>query len=356
MVKEANRFVPFFNAAIQGASKTIRSFKNDKLGFTARAMMAATIPSLIQDMFYLFFADDDDREEFLEIPQYERDKYWFFKIGKTWAKLPKPFSIGLAFGTIPEMIIEDIYKAAKGKKNEKALSQLKEVLFSLFDSFTPVQNIGTVIPPLLKAGIEAKSNHSFFTGRNLYPEYMKRMPAYMRYTKNTSNAAKLIGKVGISPAIIDNTIRTLGGTAATDFVSIFGNGKSGYPKDIADKIGFAGITARKPTGNNSRSVNTFYKEYGDAQKLYNEWNAIKKENTKYGAEFFRKNKKEIQNYNKLKNTYNIITAKRKLIETVANSKLSDKDKRERIEKLESSMTKAAREILIKQNNPIAKTS
>ncbi|MDR3243662.1 MAG: hypothetical protein LBT79_02815 [Elusimicrobiota bacterium] len=53
---------------------------------------------------------------------------------------------------------------------------------------------------------------------------------------------------------------------------------------------------------------------------------------------------------------NIITEQRKLIETITNSRWSDKDKRERIEKLENSMTKAAREALIKQNNPIVKVS
>ncbi|MGH7470111.1 MAG: hypothetical protein ACRENP_19370 [Longimicrobiales bacterium] len=52
-----------------------RAFKADPVGTSLRATSMITVPSVIE---YLVYLDDP---EYFEIPQWQRDLFWVFKVG-----------------------------------------------------------------------------------------------------------------------------------------------------------------------------------------------------------------------------------------------------------------------------------
>jgi hypothetical protein len=100
--KSINRYVPFFNAAVQGTDKLIRAFKKNPKQVGTIAAMTITMPSVLLAGYYLYGAPDDERQEYLEHPQWIRDTHWIYKVGGKWMRAPKPFAPGYIFGTLPE--------------------------------------------------------------------------------------------------------------------------------------------------------------------------------------------------------------------------------------------------------------
>jgi hypothetical protein len=102
--------VAFWNAQLQGYDKTFRAIFNNPVRSSYRAFMAITVPSLLN--FY-FNKDDPD---YYDIPQYYRDLFWLIRAGTgedgkpIWIRIPKPFELGVVYGSIPERIAEWAYK------------------------------------------------------------------------------------------------------------------------------------------------------------------------------------------------------------------------------------------------------
>src|SRR5207253_2735319 len=69
-------------------------------GFMGRAAVGITLPSVL-----LHFANRDE-EGYAEIPQWQRDLFWLVKMGDHWIRIPKPFELGMVFGSIPERLLE----------------------------------------------------------------------------------------------------------------------------------------------------------------------------------------------------------------------------------------------------------
>ena len=93
----------FWNARLQGYDRLARSIKSNPVRFAARTFNAVTLPSLLE-----YFVNRDD-PEYWEIPQWQRDIFWLVKMGDdTWVRIPKPFELGLVFGTLPVRILSAI--------------------------------------------------------------------------------------------------------------------------------------------------------------------------------------------------------------------------------------------------------
>jgi hypothetical protein len=68
-LKSINRYVPFFNAGMQGADKLYRSMRDNPKATTMWAVGTITMPSLISYLVIICMAaPDDEREEYSEIP------------------------------------------------------------------------------------------------------------------------------------------------------------------------------------------------------------------------------------------------------------------------------------------------
>jgi hypothetical protein len=95
--------VPFLNARIQGIDRVIRGAKENPGTFAIRGAMLG-MASLA-----LYMANKD-REEYDDLPEWDKDIYWHFFTPAGHYRFPKPFEVGAIFGMLPERIGEAVSK------------------------------------------------------------------------------------------------------------------------------------------------------------------------------------------------------------------------------------------------------
>jgi hypothetical protein len=204
--KVINKYVPFFNAGMQGADKLVRTMKSNPVATTMWATATITMPSLLIAGYYLFGAPEEERKEYLEIPQWQKDMFWVFKKDGVWMRYPKPFSLGFIFGSVPERFLA--WTANEGIKDGAEF--WGDLVKGVVGSVSPIYDPSAAIPPLIKVAIEDITNYNFFQGRRIYPDWMDDLAPEERKTKGTSETAVEVGKLlGVSPAKVDNTLRGL---------------------------------------------------------------------------------------------------------------------------------------------------
>ena len=212
--------IPFFNAYIQGMDVLYRAASGADSSASvnraeARKMFwnrAATVLAL-STLYAMGKSDDDD---YNEMDLRTRDGNWVLGNG---VKLPVPTELGALFKVIPERAVE--YMRRQGTPEEQeAFEAVRTAAAYIFEQY-----VGRTvpIPQAAKPLLEAWTNHSFLTGRELEGIHQKGMLPHMRTASNTSELAIEIAKfaaeqvgVEVSPIMIDNALRGyLGSTAAT---------------------------------------------------------------------------------------------------------------------------------------------
>ena len=181
-----NQYIPFFNARIQGADKFLRMFRDDPTrlneNFRRLAMMSALRLTAIGMVLWWFNKDDD---EYQRMKDYEREKFWVFPakvFGRTF-KIPKPDTLGAAFVSIPEKIMDALYHTG----DPEVQNQIAAVVVDALDALLPLQMPenpfdpialfkvqSEILPVGAKVALEAGFNYSSFRkGQPLYPEWKK---------------------------------------------------------------------------------------------------------------------------------------------------------------------------------------
>lgn len=205
--EQANQHVGFFNAAVQGVDKMFRTyFKGGKVDKKAllRSLMYITIPSMLQMLYN--FDDDDRRKRYKNLPAWRKNTFWNFVIGKDGpiVSIPKPFEIGMIFGSLPERVMEYAYT-----RNKRVFDGVGT---SMLSSLTP-----EFYPNALMLVAEVKSNHSFFYQRPIVSEREKRFEPALQYGPYTAEWAKAAGNaLNISPRLLEYVAFSLGGGLAKE--------------------------------------------------------------------------------------------------------------------------------------------
>jgi len=206
--REANKVIAFFNAGLQGPDKLVRAFKEAPVRTTMKILMAITLPSIL-----LYMRNRKD-PRYEELPAWEKDLFWIILTKDKIYRIPKPFEVGLIFGSLFERVLkwveDDDPTALDGFAN------------SLVESLVPgIPPIPNAILPM----VEAMTNHSFFKGYAIVPDSQKYLAPWQQYSQYTSETAKLIGKaLNISPRIVENTIYG------------YGAGLAQYGVDVVDVV------------------------------------------------------------------------------------------------------------------------
>lgn len=178
----------FWNAQIQGYDKLARTFKLHPARSTTKALAYVTLPSVLEHMIY---RNDPD---YWEIPQWQRDLFWITKIGDQWIRIPKPFELGLVFGTIPQRILEWF-------EREDPEGMKHFVTETLKDQGERLLPVPTWLSPL----IDNYGNWSRFLNRPIVPRGLEGVEKERQATTRTSEVAKHLGRVlGYPPAKIDH--------------------------------------------------------------------------------------------------------------------------------------------------------
>jgi hypothetical protein len=184
-----NAITAFFNAQLQGVDKMRRNFKEDPKGSILRSLMYITLPSVL-----LYMVNRDD-PRWKEIPQWQKDLFWIIMTEDSIYRIPKPFEMGIIFGSVPERILEMI-----DNNDPSAMDGIGQTIIEgLSPSFVP-----TGLLPV----VENMTNYSLFYDKPLVGMAESKLPAGQQYTQFSSEISKLIGeKLDYSPAKIDNLIR-----------------------------------------------------------------------------------------------------------------------------------------------------
>lgn len=212
--------IPFFNAYIQGMDVLYRAASGkDSSSSVGRAQArrmfwsrAATV-MMLSSLYALGKGDDD--EEYNEMDLRTRDSNWILPGG---FKLPVPGELGALFKVIPERVVE--YMRRQGTPEEQtAWEATRTALGYIFEQY-----VGRTVPvpQAVKPLLEAWTNYSFFTGRELEGIYQKQQDPSMRRASNTSELAiaiaafarDVVGVDKISPILVDNALNGYFGSSA----------------------------------------------------------------------------------------------------------------------------------------------
>ena len=255
--KQANRIIAFMNATVQGMDKMRRQFIEKPLQTTLRAVISITLPSVL-----LFLANHDD-DRYKELPQWQKDLFWIILTENNIYRIPKPFEMGILFGSVPERVLAWILE-----NDPKAFDGIGE---TISEAALP-----GYIPTAMIPIIEAFANKSYFTGRPIVPQREEKLEPRYQYGPYTTETAKSIGNIlNLSPRMIENFIR--GYTGGLGMYSIK------FAEGIGEVTGIMGDTSKPSLSAseypvlkafmakeyiNSQSVQDFYDELNELERKY----------------------------------------------------------------------------------------
>lgn len=198
--------IPFFNAQLQGLDSVWRSgvtgdtVFEGKLQVRQKLYQRAAIMTGITLAYAVAMQDD---EAYKNATPQERTMNWFIPVPGFEAaiRIPIPFEMGAVAKAIPELLFNAAFNDAESKDTLKGF---KHVLG---------MSVPGDIPTIAKPLIELTANYSFF--RDAPIESMREqgtIPAE-RFRPNTTEMAKLMGQVGVSPIRIEHLVRSYTGSA-----------------------------------------------------------------------------------------------------------------------------------------------
>jgi len=187
--------LPFFNARVQGLGKLGRELRDNPREIAKRAGMitAASLALLAANW-------DDERYE--AVKDWDKDANWHFWFGEQHWRIPKPFEIGVMFGTIPERMVRAMGDKDTGAQFGKAVARAIGDTFALNPT-----------PQIVKPLVEAAFNYDTFSGDPIDGPQDLAVMAEARYDEQTSLLMRELGELsGFSPKQLEHLVIGYTGT------------------------------------------------------------------------------------------------------------------------------------------------
>lgn len=342
-IKEANKYIAFLNANVQGLDKMITAFKERPVATTIKCVSAFMLPS----MLIAALQDDDDRDK---VPQWEKDSHWIFFVNGVPIRIPKPQGIGRTFANLGESILDYMRK--------KDPEVYQHFLIETLGSYSPANDISSVFPNTLQPPFEVATNYSFFRKTNIVPRSMENRSPEYQYDENTSTIAKQIGKkFKVSPKQVDYLISGYFGNLGKDITNLLG-----LPADAYEK--FTNGTTKNKTYATTNSIlkkiplvkGFIASDYANPQldKFYNNKSKAltNYEDAKFkysGSNITETQKKELEELKKINSLYNktyneIKDLQDEINEVTANPNRGNEYKKLKIKELNNEIKKKASSI------------
>ena len=276
VIRFLTQSVPFMNARIQGLYKLGKAAASNPL------RVGAVVGSVMMASLALQWAYQDD-PDWKNREDWDRDNYWWFKIGGTAYRIPKPFEIGAA-GTIAERTAELMMD--KEMTGKRYMGRVVDILGQQF-ALNPT-------PQIVKPLVDVYANKDAFTGRPIENQAMQALQPEDRYDAHTSMTARFLGQLGLpdpvqliqgryqqlSPVQMESLLHgyfgSLGALAlgVTDAIARPATGQASRPSmTLADLTGNAAETiGTKP----SRYVSAMYDNLQHIEQAYNSYHTYLK--------------------------------------------------------------------------------
>ena len=207
--RKINKIIVFFNAAMQAQRRMVRAFGPTHRKTTiARTVLMGAASGIIWAIAQAMM-DDKEKEEARNRPAYKRDFAWSFKLGKNlWLDVPKPYEWGVMASAVERALDQ-----ANGDKhawngyidiNPLHSSSVRNAFFPLKEE---------MMAGSFKPFIEAMTNYSWFTDRNIVPQYENGKDLDLRKgTKNASEVGQAIQKaIGVDARKVDHVLGSMFG-------------------------------------------------------------------------------------------------------------------------------------------------
>lgn len=194
-IQGASLVLPFFNARLQGLGKLSRELRDNPREIAKRAGM-------ITAMSLGLLAANWDDERYEELPDWDKDANWHFFVGDQHFRIPKPFEIGVMFGTIPERMVRAMGDKDTGAQFGKAVARAIGDTFALNPT-----------PQIVKPLVEAAFNYDSFRGGPIDSPQDLAVKAEARYNEQTSLLMRELGELsGLSPKQLEHLVIGYTGT------------------------------------------------------------------------------------------------------------------------------------------------
>lgn len=344
--RAVNMLVAFWNAQVQGLNKLVRAFRERPMQTTFKAASGITLPSV------LLYLNNRNDPRYQELPQWQKDLFWIIPVGNDGPiiRIPKPFEVGIIFGTVPEHILTWL-----DKNDPEALTSAAK---TLMEASAP-----GYIPTGLQPIIENVANYSFFRQRPLVSEGKQALPKELQAGRYTTETAKEVGKlIKQSPAKIENLFVSYTGglgkyalDASDKLLKTLGvvSPPSEPTKTLADRPFLRAFVAREPIGSGSESVNKFYKLYDESNATKAAVKGLAEEGKEQEAINYLRSRPAgfyTKGLNKVARTFSDLRKKR---DAVLDSRdLNPEQKKRAVDALDRIMTEIARQTveLVKESN------
>ncbi len=198
IVKFLCETVPFLGARMQGLQRLSKAAIERPGSFIVKGGVIA----LASVLLYLLNRDDD---RYKELEEWDKDTYFHFWVGKEHFRLPKPFEVGVLFGTIPERLTELLIE----KQHDGKLFAAR-----LLQSVTQTFAIG--LPQLISEPVQQWANRDSFTGRQIVGQRIEGLKPEDQKEPWTGATAVEVGNIlGVSPKRIEHAVEGYFGTLGT---------------------------------------------------------------------------------------------------------------------------------------------
>ena len=346
-MKLINSVVPFTNAQVQSWRIFYENFKNNWALATMKALIGHTAPTIAALAWNLYGADDETREEWLEMPEWRKEAFINIKLFGVWFSIPRPFEYGWIFGNVPERTLEQMYREDK----KKTLDFINDLTKSGFNMAMPV-DLGSPLPSGLLSLVEVLANYNFFKQKAIVPEFMTKLEPKYQYREDTSLTARKLGEwFNISPMKFQNFVNTQFAGAGKDALRLSDYIINSLDDDIGPTPskglpgvwGLSSVFRGDPIGFRSKSVTDFYDLYSKIEKKRNSYNALQSQDSVKARDYREKNKKWLDSNQSARDYRKKLQNLSKEINKVkADDRYTADEKRDIITYKESLMTEIAK--------------
>jgi hypothetical protein len=350
-INNLNYMTLFLNPSLQSIDESARAFRRNPIKYLTKAFVGITLPSLY---FWFEYKDDDEIQE-LRRTESGRRYWWLRDLDGRIRRIPKPILDGQLWGASVEswldktkledpVAIETWYRAM----SEDAAIHLLPTWFAV------------------PFGIAGNWNLTF--GGPITPESTERLDPEMRYSRSTTDAARIAGKfvapasrffqdVGmetaaraLSPAAIDFIVRNaLGGEVGHELMKAVGQAARyasdpGYSIEKDEAPFIASIYPRFPT-TGAQSLREFYKFARLAEQHSATFMAKLNANPEEGIQYYMDNRNIIDLLDVYKDARaDLVDLRAAIVDIEEMDGLTSKDRREITDTLIEVMIETARNI------------
>lgn len=335
----------FWNTRIQGIDRMVRAFTDDPVRTATRASLAITLPSVL-----LWWENHDD-PRYQELPRWQKDLFWIVMTQDHVFRIPKPFEMGILFGSAPERILDALFE-----KNPDA--------FKGFGSALLGGAVPNPIPTAFMPAIEQFANRSWLTGGNLVPHSLEGVAPAYQYSSYTSETAKALGKmIGYVPGVRDigpGNVTLASPMVIENYVRAWTGGMGTYALQLADKaLQATGIASPPPKAEATLAdmpiIKSFVVRYpsAQAQSIQDFYDNFQKSQTTFATmrDLAKTGQaKELQRYTEMQSAMprlsgieQALSNQNRMIQVInRNPEMSPSDKRQLIDKVYLTMIQVAR--------------